>query len=152
MKLLTGVAVVVLLSGCALYGADDAVTPPIEEDAGVEADAAPDAAPAPTCDGCALGEWHLSATACDIAVELHVVLATNRGVPFALSLAEPVAAAGVLPGDGSARVYVEDAAGNTWAVELHDDGATATASAAIDVPSGGCEWVGDVTVLERVRL
>jgi hypothetical protein len=141
---LWGIALV-FVSGCALY-ADDAVEPTL--DAGpVEIDASQ----GEVCDTCALGEWHMTAQACGQDLDLSIRVATVRGLPFVTSLAGLVEAGGVEFDNDGARVYVKDGASVTWYIDLADDGTNASAVASLDVPDGGCEWVGDATVVERVR-
>lgn len=134
----TGALIAVVMCACAA-DADD-----VGPDAGAEPEL--DAQPPEDADDVS-GEWRFAVVACGADLELHVRIATNRGVLFVASLASPIAAAGV---DGG-RLYVKDGAGVTWYLELADDGATASAAGALDVADGGCEWTGSVAVTERVR-
>lgn len=147
MKLMGVVLVLVVVSGCALYEGDDA-------DDDVSLDAGPtetDARDGDVCETCALGEWHMTAQACEAELDLSIRIATVRGVPFVSSLTGPIEAGGVAFDDDGARVYVKDDTGVTWYIDLADDGTTASATASIDVTDGGCEWVGSLSIVERVR-
>ncbi len=141
MRNFIGACVAIMISGgCSLYSNDDAAALP---DAGEEVDAG-------GVVGCAAcGEWALAVNACDAELTLHIRIGTDRGVPFVLSLDAPIAAAGVVLEDDSARVYVKDAANTMWALELVDDGEAWSATGALDV--NGCEYVGDLAVTDRVR-